>query len=172
MSATPTRRLAGLALAAVLAAGPGAAAFAAPLPAHLPSLAAASGIQEAGYRHRRHRGGDAAFGALALGIVGLGIAAIAAQDRAERRRDRVYYQPQPAYQPQYAEPQYAEPEEYQPRYYRQPRYAPAYAPAPVYAPAPAYYPRQNFGFRDRFERQDGHGHRFRIGGRPEGTRNH
>ena len=91
-------------------------------------------------RYRRYGGRGYGGGAAVLGVLGLGlgIAAIAAQDRAQRRRDRLneqyynggyyqqpgyyqdqgyYAQPAPVYAPQryYAYPTYAQPRFYAPR---------------------------------------------------------
>ena len=165
MTAFLTKRFAGLALAAAVAAGMAGSAAAAPFPAaagHLPAFAPAGDIQDVGYRHRRNYGAGAGA-AVALGIIGLGVAAIAAQQRSDRSER--YYDPQPSYpayyQPQYEEQPYYEP---QPVYRAQPFYQPQYQPQPFYQPD---Y-RQHFPRHDRTVGYDHHGRQFRVGPNPEG----
>lgn len=170
MSAPFAKRVAGLTLAAVLAATFVGSAFAAPLPvAPIGALAPQSQIVEVG--HRRHHGVNGAVGAaIALGVLGLGVAAIASRQRQVDRED-AYYQPRryyPAYDaqpeydgeqdyygaPAYAAPRYAQPQ----RFYAEPqRY---YAP-PAYG-APFHHP---YGGHGRFIAQQ------RLGARAEGSPN-
>ena len=129
-------------------------AAAAPLPIST-SLAVDHSVQAANlpltdvrYRRYGRRGGSGA--AIGLGILGLGlgIAAIAAQDRAERRRER--YQDQYYSGGYYAQPSYYNNSYYNGGYYSQP--APVYstpyyaAQRPVYYGQPRYYRRRHHNF--------------------------
>ena len=122
------KRSAAAALAGAMALSLLAPAFAAPLPV-LSGIAsrdaivgtAGNGAQPTQIRYRRYNNGGAGA-ALALGVLGLGVAGIIASQNYQDRND-YYDQPHyaPAYQPQYApvyEPQYA------PSY--EPQYAPVY----------------------------------------------
>lgn len=157
MTASPAKRFAGFGLAAGVAAGLAGPAAAAPLPAaagQLPVFAPAGDLQPVAYRHRGHgrRYGSGAGAAVALGIIGLGIAAIAAQQNADRQER--YYEPQPAYYPPQYDPQYYDGE-------------PVYAPQPYYGPQPVYrhaYPQPVFQQQWRQNRPyfNGYEHRGRA----------
>lgn len=136
----------------VSAADSASAAFMPVAPAQGAALAIAAGVAPVNVRYRRyvyarrHGGGDAA---LALGILGLGVAAAIAVGSQHQRRS--YYEPsyEPQYRPTY-EPQY------EPDYYQQPVYAP---PPVVYEPQAPEYEEQWHHRRYHVQEHNPHGNR-------------